>query len=651
MFINKYLSSFRGKLTALVTTAILLPMILSSTLLGGLLEKQLRASFESRLEAGLETFQLILNNKRNVLIQGLTRMASDNTLQMTLKLEIIPQLRKYIESQIEVLGLSTLVVSDVEKQIVASSGETKGTFSAWEGSELVTNATDTFISYTLPIYRDGDLLGYVHGAISLKGHNFLKYLQEKLVDNYALWSEEKLITTNITSNIRPAFWKMEVAKSADGILIVKDDYKIMANAIDFSGRRLSYGVLFPFKEQHREFHTIVWVIGTIVLVIFMVILLLTRFFVGQLIAPVTQLTQASLNIEKGQDIPNLDDQRSDEFGQMAVAFKSMVKNLKSSEKELKIHRDNLKDMVTARTAELKATFDDLQNTQSQLLQSEKMASIGQLAAGVAHEINNPVGFVKSNLSTLNEYIKDIMELLVQYQVLEKEINNEKETDENRIVKNILEKIVNIKEDIDLDFIIDDFKNVIEESLDGTERVENIVCDLKNFAHLDKAELQEFDINQGIESTLNIVRNEIKYKAEVIKDLGDIPRVKCYPQRINQVLMNLLVNAAHAIEDRGEIRIATRINGEDVEIKISDTGCGIPAENLSRIFDPFFTTKEVGKGTGLGLNMVYHIIEKHKGKIDVQSEVGKGTRFTIHLKINPDIKLNEKQTGDQLQGQE
>ncbi len=307
-----------------------------------------------------------------------------------------------------------------------------------------------------------------------------------------------------------------------------------------------------------------------------------------------------------------------------------------AEKRLKDYSQNLEKMVQERTAELKKTLNDLQNTQTQLIQSEKMASIGQLAAGVAHEINNPVGFVKSNLGTMNEYREDLMRLLDQHKALETALTDAKGSCEAETIQEILRSVSKIKDEIDLDFILEDYQKVIDDSLEGMDRVAKIVADLKDFAHVDKAELAESDINRGIESTLNIVWNELKYKAKVTKDLGDIPLVKCYPQRLNQVFMNILVNAAQAMKEQGEIRISTKAADGHVEIKISDTGIGIPKENLVKIFDPFFTTKEVGKGTGLGLNMAYNIIEKHKGTIDVESEVGKGTTFIIRLQTEPDL---------------
>jgi len=293
------------------------------------------------------------------------------------------------------------------------------------------------------------------------------------------------------------------------------------------------------------------------------------------------------------------------------------------------------------------TFSDLsklKEVQSQLLQSEKMASIGQLAAGVAHEINNPVAFINSNLRTLDEYRRDLTELIDSYLHLEELAAGNPALSDDRDVAATLEAIRTLKERIDLGFILEDFDKIISESREGTERVKKIVQDLKDFSHVDQAELKYTDLNKGLDSTLNIVWNEIKYKATVTRDYGDIPEVYCYPQQVNQVFMNILVNAAHAIEDKGEIKISTAYldSAEPmVEIRISDTGKGIPPENLRKIFDPFFTTKPVGKGTGLGLNVSYNIVKKHDGEIKVESEVGKGTTFIITLPVEGPKEGEEK----------
>ena len=270
--------------------------------------------------------------------------------------------------------------------------------------------------------------------------------------------------------------------------------------------------------------------------------------------------------------------------------------------------------------------------EAQLFQSEKMASIGQLAAGVAHEINNPVGFVNSNLHSLKEYHRDIQNLIERYREIFSDIRHLPLSDSQTRMSEKIGAMEQFEADIDLDFLLEDWQQLIQESQDGTNRIKNIVCDLKSFAHPGEQERQAADINQCIESTLNIVWNELKYKVTVIKDFGQLPELECYPQQLNQVFMNLLVNAGQAIADKGEIRILTRSVNSHIEIEFSDTGCGIPEANLGKIFDPFFTTKAVGKGTGLGLHVSYNIIKKHHGNISVNSKVGQGTTFSIQLPV-------------------
>lgn len=307
------------------------------------------------------------------------------------------------------------------------------------------------------------------------------------------------------------------------------------------------------------------------------------------------------------------------------------------------YRESLEQMVSGRTAALQKSKEEfeqalarLKETQAHMIHSEKMASIGQLAAGVAHEINNPTGFVSSNLKTLSDYERDFSPLIEQYKRLVEDLKDIMAREKCcAVLSEQVERIVALQDDIDMDFILDDMKNLIEESREGTERIKKIVLNLKDFAHPGEDKLQSADINQCLESTLNVVWNEIKYKATVTKEYGDLPVMQCYPHQLNQVFMNLLVNAAQAIEKKGEIKIATRADNGYVVLEISDTGSGIAEENLSKIFDPFFTTKEVGKGTGLGLNVSYNIIKKHKGTVDVKSTVGQGTTFSIQIPVTND----------------
>lgn len=305
-------------------------------------------------------------------------------------------------------------------------------------------------------------------------------------------------------------------------------------------------------------------------------------------------------------------------------------------RKAEITLDQLNNLVKDRTRALTRSNDglvelnnQLKENQKQLIQSEKMASIGLLAAGVAHEINNPISFVMSNMQTLKQYIAIFKTLMGDKRSLLKALEN----NDYEGIRKIVEKIKEHHTEHDMEFINEDIDNLISESHDGTMRVKDIVQNLKSFARLDEAEIEETDINACIETTLKVVWNELKYKCDVVKELSPLPRVMCYPQQLNQVFMNILINASHAIEEHGTVTIKTEATEKEVIIKFSDTGKGIPEENMAKLFDPFFTTKAVGKGTGLGLSISHGIIEKHKGHIDVESEVGKGTTFSIRIPLN------------------
>jgi len=280
-------------------------------------------------------------------------------------------------------------------------------------------------------------------------------------------------------------------------------------------------------------------------------------------------------------------------------------------------------MIADNLAQQRILNKRLEEANTQLLQSEKMASIGQLAAGIAHELNNPIGFVHSNLGTLDGYIRDLMAIIDAYAA-----NSEEDCPHQR-------EMQLLREEHDFDFIRDDIFKLLSESKDGLTRVRKIVQDLRTFSRVGEQEWQEADLHEGLDSTLNIVWNELKYKCEVIKDYGELPPVYCLISQLNQVFMNLLVNAGHAIAEKGTITIRTRrLDEATVCVEVADTGAGIAPENLNRIFEPFFTTKPVGKGTGLGLSLAYGIVQRHRGKITVDSTPGKGSTFRITLPIHP-----------------
>ena len=309
--------------------------------------------------------------------------------------------------------------------------------------------------------------------------------------------------------------------------------------------------------------------------------------------------------------------------------------LRETQQNLLQTNQELEDRVALRTRELtdanrKLREDygtlqhlnqQLENTQGQLLQSDKMAAIGQLAAGVAHEINNPIGFVNANLSTLKSYIATLLDLINTY---------EQVADELPVA--VQQRLSQYRESIELDYVRQDVIELLAESAEGLDRVKQIVQDLKDFARAGEAVWQEADLQKGLDSTLNVVWNELKYKAKVHKEYGELPLVHCVPAQINQVFMNILVNAAHAIDTMGDIWLTTGREGEWVWVRIRDNGKGMSEAVRSRIFEPFFTTKSVGQGTGLGLSLAYGIIKKHQGRIEVESEEGVGTTFTLFLPI-------------------
>jgi len=280
--------------------------------------------------------------------------------------------------------------------------------------------------------------------------------------------------------------------------------------------------------------------------------------------------------------------------------------------------------LLARDAELSCLRTELAEAREQLLQSEKLASIGQLAAGVAHEINNPIGYVFSNFNSLQGYIEDLFAMLAAFEKAVVHLTDPQAR----------AALAAAREQVDLAFLKDDIPVLLRESGEGISRVRKIVEDLKDFSRRQSGQgWQLADLHQGIESTLNIVSNEVKYKADIMRDFGEIPPIACIPSEINQVVMNLVVNASHAIgEGRGTITIRTRAADGHVMLEIEDNGCGMTREIQARLFTPFFTTKPVGQGTGLGLSLSYGIVQRHHGSIEVESEPGVGTCFRIRLPV-------------------
>lgn len=369
-----------------------------------------------------------------------------------------------------------------------------------------------------------------------------------------------------------------------------------------------------------------WLLGFTVLLASLVVLF-TYIIAEGITVPLKNLIRSVSTISRGNFNEQVPIRSSDEVGVLASTFNKMARTLSVRETQLQELNRNLESMVRDRTLELenshealKRAYLDLQNAQEQLVQTEKMASLGQLVAGIAHEIKNPLNFIYGNTGFLSDYVLKLQDLVESFEKLQS------------ISEEDLSRIRGLKESIHYSFIQEDLKVLIHNFSEGAQRINTIVSDLRTFSRMDTDSISEVDIHASLEMSLNLLRNQYKNRIEIHKEYGDISRIQGYSGKLNQVFMNLLSNAFHAVKEKGDVWIRTRSNDGAVEIEIEDNGVGIPPENLKRIFEPFFTTKPVGQGTGLGLSISYGIIEQHRGKIHVTSTPHKGSAFLVRLPI-------------------
>jgi signal transduction histidine kinase len=298
-------------------------------------------------------------------------------------------------------------------------------------------------------------------------------------------------------------------------------------------------------------------------------------------------------------------------------------NSKMSRKNLELELK--KDEIEKQKTRIEEAYEVLKKTQTQLVQAAKMASLGQLTAGIAHEINNPINFVSANINPLKKDLKDLKDLLLE-------------------VKKAQKSSVELQKlyfQYDIDYLLEEIEQLTVGIEEGALRTKEIVLGLRNFSRLDEDNFKQADLNEGINSTLSLLKSVTRNRVEIHKDLAELPPVECLPGKLNQVFMNLITNAIQSIKERGDVYVSTRLQNETVEIKVRDTGIGMDAQTVDRIFEPFFTTKDVGQGTGLGLSISYGIIERHNGSIKVESQPGKGSEFTIRIPIRQNLNPENK----------
>ncbi|MEM6426222.1 MAG: ATP-binding protein, partial [Cyanobacteria bacterium P01_D01_bin.128] len=324
-------------------------------------------------------------------------------------------------------------------------------------------------------------------------------------------------------------------------------------------------------------------------------------------------------------------QAQDEIGVLSGAVNQLIQWVGDHTKELELSSKMLETRVAQRTEDLSVALAELKDTQAQLIQTEKMSGLGQMVAGIAHEINNPISFIQGNISPLRGYLEDITELLAVYQ---------------QEYPTPTAAVVDKREELEIEFLLEDTAKILASMKMGTQRVRDIIVSLRNFSRLDESTIKDVDLSEGLESTLLILNYRIKQGVTVVKDYASLPLVMCSPAQLNQVFTNIIANGLDAMFDTNshtkELSVTTRdLKDGSVQVSIKDTGPGMPAEVIDKIFNPFFTTKPVGKGTGLGLGICFKIVQQHQGTLEVKSEVGSGTEFLITLPIRPQLDLADQ----------
>lgn len=524
--------------------------------------------------------------------------------------KLIVTLRKNDKGEIREDSIPTdkniFLTKEVLEPLTTKNETTFADFSKNKELQLITVA---------PIKFSGNIIGYIHQNLILDRF-FLSRLHDRMQTHVILLQSNGGIINGSHGDFSlynntffvPYYQRANNNSSLLNIPLRGNMYGFIIDELKWGDNKYYLTIGASKKESSLALKKITYTFFTVVGI--MIIFIIISVFVASnlFLKPLRELLEAIEDLAKRDQAVEIPIKNDTEVGLLTASFNEMSRNIMEARSELK-----------NKISELEKTNLDLRETQSQLVQSAKLASIGQLVAGVAHELNNPIGFIYSNMEPLKDYSTALIELI---EIAEKNPDQLKQA----------------KDDKDLNYISQDLPKLINSCQEGARRVKEIVIGLRNFSRLEEKSSTPTQLVEIIETTLQLLSSELKNRIEVIKDFKEIPAIQCHRGQISQVIMNLLSNAAQAIQGTGKIWISTKLlkgnvtESDRVAIAIQDNGPGIPAHIIEKIFDPFFTTKEVGRGTGLGLSISYGIIQNHGGTIQVRSEENVGTEFTIILPI-------------------
>jgi two-component system NtrC family sensor kinase len=600
----------------------------------------------TRLSGNAKEIEIIFSDYLTVLRQSRQKYISDPQIQYHLMFSEKEPLRKVGENWLRQDPATSFSFFNRQGRMLVSvfedpRGQPKSQVPAQEavllaekyvqhleknGELAIVETTDSKkVSLTLVsrvINQKGRNVGYLEQVIDLNS-TFLRRLKERMKLELMFVRETGqpiLATHNRLLTLSKDFLRNVITQNADPFFDIelKDNpYGVFFYPINWGDSRIWLALGASKSETKSVLRNVNFAFISVLGMVTLFLILTSIVISSWILKPLDELVDALQSFESQEQAITIPVKNDTEIGLLTESFNQMFKKIWQARADLK-----------KKVFELQSTNKELKETQTRLVHSAKMVSLGQLVAGVAHELNNPIGFIFSNMTHLRDYSQRLIELV-------------------KIAEINPDQLKKAKEELEFDYIVQDMPKLITSCEDGAKRTKDIVLGLRNFSRLEEAKLNEIDLHKSLDTTLDLLQGEIKGRIQVFKNYEPVPKIYGYASQINQVLMNILSNAVHAIEGQGQLWLTTqhikdlKLREGKVQISVQDSGLGMSQEVMEKIFDPFFTTKKVGQGTGLGLSISYGIIDNHGGEIQVKSEVGVGTEFIIILPVRPPLKETDK----------